>query len=92
MFGVIIGLSLGTLSYRSQYAAVLDFRYNHVPLPPRTLHSSISYNEGFSRNSVESIAQAVPTKDVDISVYSRFDEVNQTTSWRQSVSSVKLKQ
>jgi diacylglycerol diphosphate phosphatase / phosphatidate phosphatase len=34
VFGMIIGLVLGTLAYRSAYAAIFDFRYNHVPLPP----------------------------------------------------------
>lgn len=89
---MIIGLSLGILSYRSRYTAILDFRYNHIPLPPRTSHSSISYAKDFSRNAVEAIAQAVPPKNVDISVWSRLDEVNQKTSWLRSVSSVKVKQ
>jgi diacylglycerol diphosphate phosphatase/phosphatidate phosphatase len=31
---MMIGLVLGILAYRSAYAAVFDFRYNHIPLPP----------------------------------------------------------
>ncbi len=31
---MIIGLVFGALAYRSAYAAVFDFRYNHIPLPP----------------------------------------------------------
>lgn len=29
-----LGLVIGTVSYRSAYAAVFDSRYNHIPLPP----------------------------------------------------------
>lgn len=29
-----IGIVVGALGYRSSYAAVFDFRYNHIPLPP----------------------------------------------------------
>jgi hypothetical protein len=31
---MMIGLVIGMLAYRSAYAAVFDFRYNHIPLPP----------------------------------------------------------
>lgn len=37
IFGMIIGLVLGVLAYRSTYSAILDFRYNHIPLLPATL-------------------------------------------------------
>jgi hypothetical protein len=42
---MIIGLVLGTLSYRSAYAAIFDFRYNHIPLPPFAMRTQFSYNQ-----------------------------------------------
>ena len=42
---MIIGLVLGTLSYRSAYAAIFDFRYNHIPLPPFTIRTQFSYDQ-----------------------------------------------
>ncbi|KAH8687203.1 phosphatidic acid phosphatase type 2/haloperoxidase [Tricladium varicosporioides] len=36
-FGLIIGVSIGMLAYRSGYSAVFDWRYNHVPLLPMEL-------------------------------------------------------
>lgn len=44
IFGMIIGLILGVLAYRSVYAAAFDFRYNHIPLPPFSLRSRFSYS------------------------------------------------
>ncbi|PBP18364.1 phosphatidic acid phosphatase beta [Diplocarpon rosae] len=34
VIGMLIGLVLGVLGYRSAYAAIFDSRYNHIPLPP----------------------------------------------------------
>ncbi|KAH9213380.1 phosphatidic acid phosphatase type 2/haloperoxidase [Leptodontidium sp. 2 PMI_412] len=34
VIGMVIGIVVGTLGYRSAYAAAFDFRYNHIPLPP----------------------------------------------------------
>ncbi|CZT41417.1 uncharacterized protein RSE6_01153 [Rhynchosporium secalis] len=34
IIGMLIGMILGALGYRSAYAAVFDYRYNHIPLPP----------------------------------------------------------
>jgi hypothetical protein len=42
---MIIGLVLGTLSYRSAYAAIFDFRYNHIPLPPFAIRTQFSYDQ-----------------------------------------------
>jgi diacylglycerol diphosphate phosphatase/phosphatidate phosphatase len=44
VFGMIIGLSLGIAAYRSSYAAIFDFRYNHIPLPPFAARIRFSYN------------------------------------------------
>ncbi|KAL3425821.1 pap2 superfamily protein [Phlyctema vagabunda] len=43
IFGIILGLLMGTLSFRSSYAAILDFRYNHIPLPPMSTRTRLSY-------------------------------------------------
>jgi len=40
---MLLGVFFGTLGYRSSYTAVLDSRYNHIPLPPfggKTLFTS----------------------------------------------------
>jgi diacylglycerol diphosphate phosphatase / phosphatidate phosphatase len=42
VFGMVIGLALGVLAYRSTYAAVFDFRYNHIPLPPYAFKTQYS--------------------------------------------------
>jgi hypothetical protein len=42
---MIIGLVLGTLSYRSAYAAIFNFRYNHIPLPPFAIRTQFSYDQ-----------------------------------------------
>ncbi len=41
---MIIGLFCGVLAYRTSYAAILNFRFNHIPLPPFALHQRFSYN------------------------------------------------
>ncbi|KAI9102575.1 phosphatidic acid phosphatase type 2/haloperoxidase [Phlyctochytrium arcticum] len=37
--GGIIGSVIATATYRFQYAALFDYRFNHVPLPRRSHHS-----------------------------------------------------
>lgn len=41
--GLSLGLVIGTLSYRSVYAALFDARYNHIPLPPFSAKTRFSY-------------------------------------------------
>ncbi|KAI9055587.1 hypothetical protein LZ554_000533 [Drepanopeziza brunnea f. sp. 'monogermtubi'] len=41
--GMLIGLILGVLGYRSAYAAVFDYRYNHIPLPPFGARTRFTY-------------------------------------------------
>jgi len=40
---MLIGLFFGALGYRSAYAAVFDFRYNHIPLPPFGSRTRFTY-------------------------------------------------
>ena len=39
---MFIGLIVGMLAYRSSYAAVFDFRYNHIPLLPYAINTQQS--------------------------------------------------
>ena len=45
---ILAGIALGTLaallSYRAHYAALFDYRYNHIPLPYSGTHKSFLYN------------------------------------------------
>lgn len=47
--GMVIGSTLAFLVYRSAYASVFDFRYNHIPLPPFGARSQFSYTLGVAR-------------------------------------------
>ncbi|RDW62705.1 hypothetical protein BP5796_11007 [Coleophoma crateriformis] len=47
VFGMVLGVILGTLAFRSSYAAVLDFRYNHIPLPSVSLHTQFPYEMAY---------------------------------------------
>ena len=40
---MVIGIVVGALGYRSSYAAVFDFRYNHIPLPPFGARTRFEY-------------------------------------------------
>lgn len=42
---MVIGIAVGILGYRSAYAAVVDFRYNHIPLPPFGARSQFAYGK-----------------------------------------------
>jgi hypothetical protein len=41
--GMVIGLVIGTIAYRSHYAAIFDTRFNHIPLPPFAAKTRLSY-------------------------------------------------
>ena len=41
--GLILGLVIGTIAYRSVYAALFDSRFNHIPLPPFSAKTRFSY-------------------------------------------------
>ncbi|KAG4429791.1 hypothetical protein IFR05_014727 [Cadophora sp. M221] len=43
VIGMVIGIVVGTLGYRSAYAAAFDFRYNHIPLPPFGARTRFAY-------------------------------------------------
>jgi hypothetical protein len=41
--GALLGTAIGTISYRSVFAAVFDPRYNHIPLPLFAAKTQFSY-------------------------------------------------
>jgi len=41
--GIVLGLVSGTLAYRSVYAALFNPRFNHIPLPPFSSKTQLSY-------------------------------------------------
>jgi hypothetical protein len=47
IFGATIGLIAGSLAYRSSYASLFDFRYNHIPLPPGSVQMRFSYSSSY---------------------------------------------
>lgn len=52
---MVIGLVIGMLAYRSAYAAVFDFRYNHIPLPPFAIKTQYSrFGTGCRHKNLES--------------------------------------
>ncbi|KAH7419827.1 phosphatidic acid phosphatase type 2/haloperoxidase [Cadophora sp. MPI-SDFR-AT-0126] len=54
VIGMVTGIAVGALGYRSSYAAVFDFRYNHIPLPPFGARARFEY--GIDTSSVRSIS------------------------------------
>jgi hypothetical protein len=64
--GLVLGLVIGTLAYRSVYAALFDSRYNHIPLPPFSAKTQFSYRKG-ERGALELSADESkePEKEVD---------------------------
>jgi len=43
---MLLGITSGTIAYRSEYAAVLDFQRNHIPLPLFRSHTQIYCKPG----------------------------------------------
>lgn len=48
-----LGLVIGTISYRSVYAAVFDSRYNHIPLPPFAAKTRFLYRKDEKKRLVD---------------------------------------
>jgi diacylglycerol diphosphate phosphatase/phosphatidate phosphatase len=45
IFGMLIGAIFGGLAFRTSYASMFDFRYNHIPLPPFGAKTRFLYTE-----------------------------------------------
>jgi hypothetical protein len=93
---MIIGLILGMLAYRSAYAAVFDFRCNHVPLPPfatKTQFSRTPHDRGDLTAKIE--GQVV--EDDELVVWSwwkqsgtKNEEKEKEMAWLRSIGPVRL--
>lgn len=66
--GTVIGLIIGTIAYRSVYAAIFDSRYNHIPLPPFAAKTRFRYS-GRTSGSAEETRE------------NREDEVDKLVVW-----------
>ncbi|KAL2071524.1 hypothetical protein VTL71DRAFT_12759 [Oculimacula yallundae] len=55
VIGMLIGMVVGTLGYRSAYSAVFDSRYNHIPLPPFGARVRFAYDQSPSVTSTVGI-------------------------------------
>lgn len=64
--GTVLGLIIGTISYRSVYAAILDSRYNHIPLPPFAAKTRFTYSSRKSGSAEET--KGIHKDEVDRSV------------------------
>ncbi|KAH0544647.1 hypothetical protein FGG08_001152, partial [Glutinoglossum americanum] len=45
LFGALIGSICALVAYRSSYASLLDYRYNHIPLPPQAARARFDYED-----------------------------------------------
>lgn len=62
--GMVLGLVIGTVSYRSVYAAVFDSRYNHIPLPPFAAKTRFLYFKD-GRQNLADVPDEYETQEVD---------------------------
>ena len=60
---MIIGLSIGTLAYRSGYSAILNFHYNHIPLLPLSAENRSSCVADTRSIDVGQLTERVVTED-----------------------------
>jgi len=95
VFGMIIGLVLGALAYRTSYASMYDFRYNHIPLPPFRANIRFLYTED---SVFGSIPQVRMEKECDGLVVwkwwrlhgNRLREQEIEMAWVQSIHSLRV--
>jgi diacylglycerol diphosphate phosphatase/phosphatidate phosphatase len=52
IFGMMIGVLFGAVTFRTSYAAMFDFHYNHVPLPPSSTNTRLLYTKDSVLGSV----------------------------------------
>jgi diacylglycerol diphosphate phosphatase/phosphatidate phosphatase len=94
---MMIGLVIGTLAYRSAYAAVFDFRYNHIPLPPiafKTQYSRYETDHQDIKLGSEEPQSAEDDKLVFWSWWkhsgSKIEEKEKEMAWLRSIRSVRV--
>jgi len=78
IFGMIIGLVLGILAYRSAYASVFDFRYNHIPLPPFATKTQFSHSTHGRRDSNAGLEGKQVIEDDELVVWSWWKQSGAT--------------
>jgi diacylglycerol diphosphate phosphatase/phosphatidate phosphatase len=83
IFGMLVGLVLGMLAYRSAYTAVFDFRYNHIPLPPFAIKTQFSRSETGCREMYAALEEDQAAED---------DELVFWSGWKQSISETEGKE
>jgi diacylglycerol diphosphate phosphatase / phosphatidate phosphatase len=67
--GMVLGIVIGALAYRSVYAALFDSCFNHIPLPPFSAKTRFSY----SRDRKRELADGTNQHD---------EEVDKLVVWR----------
>ncbi|TVY17104.1 Lipid phosphate phosphatase 1 [Lachnellula arida] len=92
VFGIIIGLSIGIFSFRSRYTAVLDFRFNHIPLPPHTTYTTTFFTQALSWKAEDNVAEGSPAQGADMAGWSRCEATDQRTSWMRNTNRFKVEQ
>lgn len=75
---MIIGLVLGTLAFRSAYAAVFDFRCNHIPLPPFATKTQLSRFPHGRRNEAARLEEKRNVEDDELVVWSWWKQSGAT--------------
>jgi diacylglycerol diphosphate phosphatase/phosphatidate phosphatase len=58
------------ISYRSVYAAIFDFRFNHIPLPPFDTQTQFSYFNNVPHLVSRSLSDCVLDEDDNLVVWS----------------------
>ena len=97
IFGMIIGIVLGTLAYRSAYAAVFDFRHNHIPLPPSAIKAHYSHCVGCRKGKQARFEGDQGAEDDALDFWSwwkhtcmKIEEKKGDMTWLQSIKSVQV--
>jgi diacylglycerol diphosphate phosphatase/phosphatidate phosphatase len=97
IFGMIIGLVLGMLAYRSAYAAVFDFRYNHIPLPPLAIKTQYSRSETGGREICATLEEGQAAEDDELVFWSwwkqsgsKIEEKEKEIAWLRSIRSLQV--
>ena len=94
---MIIGLVIGMLTYRSAYAAVFDFRYNHIPLPPFAFKTQYSRAETSCRDLHLGSEEHQSAEDDELVFWSwwkysgsKIEEKEREMAWLRSIRSVRV--
>jgi diacylglycerol diphosphate phosphatase/phosphatidate phosphatase len=97
IFGMIIGLVLGILAFRSAYASVFNFRYNHIPLPPFATKTQFSHSTHGHRDLHAILGEKGVIDDDELVVWSWWkqsgatnEEKQKELAWLRSIRSARV--